>query len=84
VRGVEGIRDVDANVEKAVEFQRRPVDEMFEGAVLHKFHDQKGAAALFADVVNGSDVGMIESGSGIGLRRKRSRVDGLLARSSGK
>src|ERR1700676_2352492 len=43
---------------------------MPEGAAFHEFHDEEGTAALFTDVVNGADIRMIESGSGVGFTAK--------------
>jgi hypothetical protein len=42
---------------------------MFEGAALRELHDKEGVAP-FTDIANGADVGMIESGSGIGFAAK--------------
>ena len=38
---------------------------MLERAPFQKFHGDEGAAAIFADIVNRADVGMIQRGGGL-------------------
>ena len=40
---------------------------MLEGGTVEVLHDDVGAAFLIADVVDGADVGMVESGGGAGF-----------------
>src|ERR1700681_4697275 len=42
-------------------FQRRPVEVL---------HDDEGSAVLLADVINGADIGMVESRCGLSLAAK--------------
>ncbi len=37
---------------------------MLEGHAIQKFHGDEGAPAFFADIVDGANVGMVQSGSG--------------------
>jgi hypothetical protein len=65
VRGVECIGDFDSDIEKAIEFEGLPGDEVFERNAVEKLHDNEGFAVLFTDVVDGANVGVIEGGSGL-------------------
>src|ERR1700756_3162537 len=40
---------------------------VLEGGTVKEFHCDEGAAVLFADVVNGADIGMVESRGGFGF-----------------
>ena len=42
-------------------------DPLREGLSLEQLHDDEGPAFVFTDVVNGADVGMVESGDGSGF-----------------
>ena len=43
---------------------------MLEGHAIEVFHGDEGLAVLFADVVDGADVGVIQSGCGLGFALK--------------
>src|SRR5579862_4948980 len=64
VSGVERVGDVDADIEKAIDFERRADDNVLESRTFHELHDDEGAAVVFLNVVNGADVGMVERGCG--------------------
>ena len=64
VGGVEGVGAVDADFEEAFEFERVRGDEVLERGAVEKFHGDEGAAVVFADVVDGADVGMVQRGGG--------------------
>ena len=64
VSGVERVGDFDADFEKAIEFERAAGDDVLESRTVEKLHGDEGAAVVFADVVDGADVGMIQRGSG--------------------
>ena len=63
MRGIEGVRDIDAKREKQRNFQRTARDSVLERSPIQKFHRDKGVALLLADVMNGADVGVIQRGS---------------------
>ena len=67
VGGVEGIGNVDGDFEKRIEFEGAAGDGVLEGFAFEAFHGDEGAAVFFADVVDGADVGVIESGGGLGF-----------------
>ena len=64
VSGVEGVGAVDADFEEAFEFERVRGDDVLERGAVEKFHGDEGAAVVFADVVDGADVGMVQRGGG--------------------
>ncbi len=64
VSGVEGVGAVDADFEEEFDFQRVRGDEVLERSAVEKFHGDEGAAVVFADVVDGTDVGMVQRGGG--------------------
>ncbi len=56
---------------------------MFQGHPFEKLHRDKGVAILVANIVDGADVGMIESGGGLRLpskSRQRLCISGHLVR----
>jgi hypothetical protein len=59
VRCIEGVGDLDGDIEEAIEFERLAGDEMFERNAFEELHDDESFAVLFPDVVNGRDVRMI-------------------------
>ncbi len=65
VRRVECIRDSGAQVQKHFDIERPVIERVLERAPLQKFHGDEGAAAIFADIVNRANVGMIQSGSSL-------------------
>ena len=70
MRGIERIRDFSSQPQNLVNLHRTPANPMFQGHPFEELHRDEGMAVLFADVVDGADVGMIESGGGLGLTPK--------------
>src|SRR5579863_8208046 len=64
VCGVEGVGNVDADLKKAINFERRAGDDVLERGAFHELHDDEGAAVEFLNVVNGADVGMVQRRGG--------------------
>lgn len=52
------------------QFHRAPRDQMLQRGPVKEFHHQERLAALFADVINRADVGMIQRRRGLGLTPK--------------
>src|SRR5579863_2393136 len=67
VCGIESFSDLQGDVEEALEFDRLASDDVLESGAIEKFHGDEGAAIFFADVVNGADVGVVESRGGFGF-----------------
>ena len=70
VRGIERVGDFDGEAEQDIHFQRAAGDAMLESQAVEVLHGDEGLAVLFADVVDGADVGMIQGGSRFGLAAK--------------
>ena len=70
VRGVERVGDFDGQAEQHIHFQRPAGDAVLQGQAVQILHGDEGLAILFANVVNGADVGMVERGSRLGLAPK--------------
>ncbi len=67
VSGVESVGDLNRDVEKLIEIDGAIGDEVFEGLAVEEFHGDEGAAFVFADVVDGADVWVVQSGGGLGF-----------------
>ncbi len=67
---VEGVGDLDGEGEDRVQFHRAIADTVLKGQAVEKLHDDKRMPIVPADLVNGTDVGMIECGCGLGLALK--------------
>jgi hypothetical protein len=64
---VEGVSDFEGQIEERFERKGLAFDAVLESLAVEEFHGDKLLAVLFADFVNGTNVGMIEGGSGLGF-----------------
>jgi len=60
MRCVEGVGNLDSQIQNLLGFHGPSLDAMLEGLALKQFHRYEGLAFFFTDVVNCADVGMIE------------------------
>ena len=67
MRRIERVGNLNSQVEQEVDRQRLAVDAMLERLPLEKLHREKGAAVVFANVVDRADIRMIEGRSGAGF-----------------
>ena len=73
------------SVEESFEFERAAGDDVLERRAIEKFHGDEGAAVVFADVVDGADVGMVQRGGGAGFALEAfERLRDRARRSSGR
>src|SRR5579863_2647014 len=84
VGGVEGVRDFDSQVEEQVQLHGTASDEVLQSLAFEALHGDEGASVFFADVVDGADVGMVESGGGLGLATKTAERLGIFGEVVGK
>ena len=59
VGGIESVGNLDTEVEEIFQIDARAGDHVLEGLPVKKFHGDESLAVVFADVVDGADVGMI-------------------------
>ena len=67
VRGVEGVGELDADVDGARNGEETEGNQFVEGLAFEQLHGDESPAILFFDGVNGRNAGMIECGSGAGF-----------------
>src|ERR1700693_346261 len=68
--GREGIGDFNANFENGINLDRAAVDAMLQGLAFEQLHDDERSIIVFADIVNGADIGMVQGGSGASFALK--------------
>jgi hypothetical protein len=67
VRCVERVGDFDCQGKQNLGFQGTSGDAMLQGQAVEEFHGDERMSLVLADVMNGADIRMIESGSGLGF-----------------
>jgi hypothetical protein len=61
VSGVKRVGDVDGDGEQILRFQRTPGDAMFQRHTIQKFHDDERLTFMLADLIDRTDIGMVQS-----------------------
>jgi hypothetical protein len=61
---VEGIGDLDAEIQDKVDGHGLAVDPMLECLAFEEFHGQEGTAVFLADVVDGADIWVVKRRGG--------------------
>jgi len=84
VGGIEGIGNFDGEVKEAIELHGTASDEMLQRLTFQTFHGDEGLAVFFSDVVDGTDIRMIESGGGFGFAAEAAERLGILCEVVGK
>src|ERR1035438_9663348 len=62
VRGIERVGNLDSQRYKQFRFHRTPTDAMLQGCAVQKLHGEEALAIVFADFVDGADIGMVQGG----------------------
>ncbi len=75
--GVECVRDFDGERQEDCFLQGTTGDAVRQGHAVQKLHGDEGMAVLFANVVDGADIGMVQGGSGLGFALKTSESVGI-------
>jgi hypothetical protein len=70
VSTIKRISDFDGQRQQRFLRHGATVDAMFQRDAFQKFHGDERMPVLFADVVDGADIGMIQRGGGLGLALK--------------
>jgi hypothetical protein len=77
VRCIQCLGYIDCDREQLFHLQWPIADQMFQGLALQVLHDNEGLVAVFPDVINGADVGMIQGGRSLGLAPEASESRGV-------
>src|SRR5580704_10037424 len=67
VCGIESGRDLRSHVEDLIRSERFARDEVLEGLAVQKLHGDKGIALMFADVIDGANIGVVKTGGSLRL-----------------
>ena len=59
VGSIEGVGNLNGEIEQVFQIDARAGDHVLESLAIEEFHGDEGLAAVFANVVNGADAGMI-------------------------
>ena len=70
VSRIQRIGDFDAQVNQAVSFERTAQYRFPQSLAFEVLHHDEARPLMFADFVNGADVGMIQGGRGAGFAAK--------------
>ena len=74
MRGIEGIGDLDSERQNQLSFHRSPCDAMLQRHPVQELHGDERLSILLANVVDGTDVWVVQRGRGLGLRVESGRV----------
>ena len=67
VRGVEGVRKLNREVQNFVGLEGPRADAVLEGLAFQQFHGDERLSIVLANFVNRADVGMVQRRRGTGL-----------------
>ena len=67
VRGLEGVGDLDAEIEQGVELEGSRGEAVAQGFAFEQLHGDERLPVVLVDVVDRTDVGVLERGGGAGL-----------------
>ncbi len=70
VRGVQRVGNLDSEPEQKVNFQRTPRNAVHQGHAVQKFHGDEGFAVQLTNVVNRTNIRMIQRRCGFGFELK--------------
>src|SRR5262245_51751786 len=82
--GVQGVRNLDRQVQQPLEFQWSALDVVLERLSLKQFHGDERLPAMLVDVINRADVGVKGGEADCPSRWKRSRATRSFDSRSGK
>jgi len=79
VRRIEGLGNLNRQVEQHIGFHRLSADPMFQGGPFHQLHGDKRLPVLLANIVNGANVRVVQCGGRLRFAfetRQRLRIAG--------
>ena len=77
VRRIERLGDVNPNRKQLFDLQGPIADEVFQGLAFQVLHDDEGLVAVFPNVVDGADIGMIQGGRRLSLAPEAAESCGI-------
>ena len=60
MRGIEGIGNLNRQIEQRFRIHRAAVDAVFQRLPFQELHDDEGLAVFLVNLVDGADVGMVQ------------------------
>ena len=73
VGGIERVCDFDGERKKSLDLHGTSADPVLERCALEQLHGDEGLSVLIADVMDGADVGMVQSRRGLRFSLKASQ-----------
>ncbi len=67
VGGIEGVGNLDGQGKHRLQFHGPVADQVLERDAVEELHHEEMTAAFLADVIDGTDIGMVQGRSGLGL-----------------
>ena len=67
VRRIQCVRDLDSQLQHLLQRQRLAGNAVLQGLSVEKLHRNEGLAFLFADFIDGANVGVVQGGSSLRL-----------------
>ena len=77
VGSIECVRDLNTHLQQLLNLERPALDLVLEGGAIQILHGDEGLPLLLADVINGADVGMVQSRGRLGLPLKAGQSLGV-------
>jgi hypothetical protein len=62
---IESVGNLNPKLKSLLDGESMTLEILTESFTVNEFHDDEGMVVLFANVIDGADAGMIESGSGV-------------------
>ena len=75
---IERVGDLNPKFKNLLDGERPAMDMLTESFTVNKFHGDERMVILFANVINGADAGVIESGSGVRFTAETLQSLGIL------
>src|SRR5947209_13563094 len=79
VSGVEGVGDLDGEIEEGLGVDGAAHDAVLQGGAFEKLHGDEGLALVLSDLVNCTNVGMVQAGCGAGLAAEALERSGVMS-----
>jgi hypothetical protein len=78
VSDIESVGNLDSKIKNLLDGESLTMDMLTESFTVNEFHGDEGMVVLFANIINGADAGVIESGRGVRFAAKTLQGLGIL------